>query len=69
MTCNSGTQYCNLVVGGAHLPDASTQPNATCIDFDGGKGCPGGGFMAADAGECGCYESPTGEVTVTECAP
>jgi hypothetical protein len=69
MTCNSATQYCNLVVGGVHQADASNQPNGTCVGFDGGKGCPAGGPAAADAGECGCYESPSGDVTNTECVP
>jgi hypothetical protein len=66
-TCNSATQYCSIVTGGA-VVDGGTNTSAGCASFDGGKGCPGGS-SATSPGQCGCYESPSGEVTITECVP
>ncbi len=70
-TCDSATQYCSIVeYGHAILPDGAqgSSETATCVAFDGGASCPGGGGVTT-AGGCGCYESATGEVTVTECTP
>ncbi|HEY1693076.1 MAG TPA: hypothetical protein VGG39_13000 [Polyangiaceae bacterium] len=66
-TCDSATQYCLVVVGGVQLPDAGPR-GGTCSSFDGGAGCPGGAG-ASSPGQCGCYESANGELTVTECVP
>jgi hypothetical protein len=70
-TCNSAAQYCSIVIyGHAILPDGGqgSSQTTTCGAFDGGASCPGGSG-AMSAGACGCYESPTGEVTITECTP
>ncbi len=70
MTCNSTTQYCSVVeYGHAILPDGGQGSSqvSTCTTVDGGPSCSGS--SSAVAGGCGCYESPTGEVTITECTP
>ncbi len=66
-TCNSATQYCYAVVGGVQIPDASSGPAGSCEPQDGGQSCTGGSATAP--GQCGCYESTSGEITITLCAP
>src|SRR5215469_368474 len=66
-TCDSGTQYCSVITGGAII-DGGTNTSAGCVAFDGGHSCPPGS-TATSPNQCGCYESSTGEVTITECVP
>jgi hypothetical protein len=66
-TCNSATQYCFAVVGGAVPIDGGPSGSAECETQDGGQACTGG--SATGPGQCGCYESPSGEITITECVP
>jgi hypothetical protein len=66
--CNSATQYCSIVTGGVVSLEGGTNTSSTCASLDGGKGCPGGS-TATSPGQCGCYESPSGQVTNTECVP
>jgi len=71
-TCNSETQYCSISVLGNVIYDSGLGSSTTysCASFDGGVSmCPGGTSNATMPGECGCYESSTGEVTITSCAP
>lgn len=63
-TCDSGTQVCSVVAG--HLPGQGA--TYMCVSTDGGTpSC--NGSSASAPGDCGCYESSTGEVTTTLCPP
>ncbi|HEX8796524.1 MAG TPA: hypothetical protein VF765_36490 [Polyangiaceae bacterium] len=68
LQCDSATQYCSIVTGGVALPEGGSNTWYSCASFDGGKGCPGGS-SATSPGQCGCYQSSSGEVTNTECVP
>jgi hypothetical protein len=65
LMCNSATETCSIVNG--HLPGQAA--TYACDASDGGAPSCGGASSATAAGQCGCYESPTGEVTSTECPP
>jgi hypothetical protein len=66
MECRAATQYCLKVNG--HL--GGMKPSYECRSPDGGGGpsCDGMGIAKAP-GDCGCYKSPSGAVTITECPP
>jgi hypothetical protein len=63
--CNSATEICSIVAG--HLPGEA--PTYACEAKDGGAPSCGGPNSAMMPGQCGCYASPNGEVTSTECPP
>jgi hypothetical protein len=64
-TCNSATEVCAVVMG--HVPGQGA--TSTCVSTDGGTPSCNGPSSASAPGDCGCYESSTGEVTMTLCPP
>ncbi|HTB75684.1 MAG TPA: hypothetical protein VK762_20675 [Polyangiaceae bacterium] len=65
VSCDSATEICSITNG--HLPgEAATY---ACASSDGGVPSCGGEVAASGAGQCGCYESSSGEVTSTSCPP
>ena len=64
-SCDSATEICSITNG--HLPGQAA--TYACAGSDGGAPSCGGELAAGDAGQCGCYESSTGEVTSTACPP
>jgi len=64
-SCNAATQYCHIVNG--HL--GGMKPTYGCETVDGGGSPSCQGATAKAPGECGCYESASGEVTITDCPP
>src|SRR5262245_58322908 len=65
LMCNSATETCSIING--NLPGEA--PSYTCKASDGGPPSCGGMNSATAPGQCGCYESPSGEVTTALCPP
>lgn len=65
MTCETATQSCTIAM--SSLPNG--QPSYACMTADGGVPSCDGKSIASGPGACGCYVSPTGAVTETECPP
>jgi hypothetical protein len=64
LTCDASTQYCSIV-GSTHPGGSATY---ACVVADGGvPSC--GSDAVSSPGMCGCYASPTGEITVMACPP
>jgi hypothetical protein len=62
-TCDAATQYCLIV----NSPVGHTT-TYSCETPDGG-GAPSCHGSSLKSPGCGCYQSPIGEVTITECPP
>jgi hypothetical protein len=65
LTCDAATQSCSIVT--SPLPNG--QPSYACVTSDGGVPSCEGKSIATGPGMCGCYVSPAGAVTDTECPP
>ena len=64
--CDPKTQYCYIVMSGSE----GTSPGQCQEPADGGAPtCQGANLIAMMPGECGCYESSNGDVTLTVCPP
>jgi hypothetical protein len=57
--CLSHTQMCAILMTNVNI--------YSCVDIDGGFSCEGVTMIAASPGACGCFQSPTGNVTLTTC--
>jgi hypothetical protein len=63
-TCSGATQYCLI----QNRPHSDAGPAYSCEAADGALSCSGMS-MANAPGDCGCYESPSGQITITTCPP
>jgi hypothetical protein len=65
-TCSSATQFCSAYIGPLGDPGSHT-----CVGSDQGvpPTCENQEFgpPVMSPGQCGCYQSPTGDVTITYC--
>jgi hypothetical protein len=64
LTCDASTQYCSVV----ESTHPGGMPTYACVAADGGvPSCGSSSVSSPDM--CGCYASPTGEITITSCPP